>query len=164
MKIRKAEIEDLNIVIDIFRNAINEMDDNNIHQWDETYPANTILEQDILKKQMYVGVKEDTIVSVLVVNDEFDNQYKNGNWEYDNERFAIIHRLCVNPIYQNQKVGKNTMIMIENLLQEEGIQSIRLDAFSLNPYALKMYETLGYKKVGETNWRKGLFYLLEKKL
>jgi hypothetical protein len=56
------------------------------------------------------------------------------------------------------------MIMIEELLRKEGIQSIRLDAFSLNPYALKMYGALGYQKVGETNWRKGLFYLLEKKL
>lgn len=164
MKMRKAELEDLNIIIEIFRNAINAMDDNNIHQWDEIYPTSTILEQDILKKQMYVGIKDDTIVSVVVVNNEFDDQYKNGNWQYDNKKFVVVHRVCVNPIYQNQKIGKNTMIMIEDLLQKEGIQSIRLDAFSLNPYALKMYETLGYQKVGETNWRKGLFYLFEKKL
>ncbi|MCY6354811.1 GNAT family N-acetyltransferase [Clostridium sp. ZS2-4] len=164
MKIRKAELEDLNIIIEIFRNATNAMEDNNIHQWDEIYPTNTILEQDILKKQMYVGIKDDNIVSVVVVNNEFDDQYKNGNWEYHNERFVVLHRVCVNPIYQNQKIGKNTMVMIEDLLQKEEIQSIRLDAFSLNPYALKMYETLGYQKVGETNWRKGLFYLFEKKL
>lgn len=164
MKIRKAELEDLNIIIDIFRKAINRMNDNNIRQWDEIYPTNAILEQDILKKQMYVGIKDDTIVSTVVVNNEFDDQYKNGNWKYDNERFAVVHRLCVNSIYQNQKIGKNTMIMVEELLRKDGIQSIRLDTFSLNPYALKMYETLGYQKVGEANWRKGLFYLLEKKL
>jgi ribosomal protein S18 acetylase RimI-like enzyme len=164
MKIRKAELKDLNIIIDIFRNAINVMNYNSIDQWDEIYPTNTILEQDILRKQMYAVIKDDTIVSVVVVNNEFDEQYKNGNWQYDNERFAVVHRLCVNPIYQNQKIGKETMIMIEDLLRKEGIQSIRLDAFSLNPYALKMYETLGYQKVGEANWRKGLFYLFEKKL
>mgnify|MGYP003365578049 CR=1 FL=1 len=164
MKIRKAELEDLNIIMNIFRNAINVMNDNNIPQWDEIYPTNIILEQDILKKQMYVVIKDNTIVSVVVVNNEFDVQYKNSNWKYDNERFAVVHRLCVNPIYQNQKIGENTMIMIEDLLQKKGIQSIRLDAFSLNPYALKMYEKLEYQKVGEANWRKGLFYLLEKKL
>ncbi|MFT8315598.1 MAG: GNAT family N-acetyltransferase [Clostridium sp.] len=164
MKIRKAELEDLNIIMDIFRNAINVMNDNNIPQWDEIYPTNVILEQDILKKQMYVGIKDNTIVSIVVVNNEFDVQYKHGNWKYDNERFAVVHRLCVNPIYQNQKIGKNTMIMIEDLLQKKGIQSIRLDAFSLNPYALKMYQKLEYQKAGEANWRKGLFYLLEKKL
>lgn len=164
MKIRKAELKDLNIIIDIFRNAINAMNYNNINQWDEIYPTNTILEQDILRKQMYVGIKDDTIVSVVVVNNEFDEQYKNGNWQYNNERFAVVHRLCVNQIYQNQKIGRDTMILVEALLQKEGIQSIRLDAFFLNPYALKMYETLGYQKVGKTNWRKGVFFLFEKKL
>lgn len=164
MKIRKAELEDLNIIADIFRNAINTMNDNNIHQWDEIYPTIEILKEDILKKEMYVGIKEVTIVSVLVVNNEFDEQYKNGDWKYDDASFVVVHRLCVNPIYQNRKIGRATMIMIEDILKKEGIESIRLDSFSLNPYALKMYKALGYQKVGETHWRKGLFYLLEKKL
>jgi ribosomal protein S18 acetylase RimI-like enzyme len=56
------------------------------------------------------------------------------------------------------------MLMIEELLREKGVESIRLDAFSLNPVALGMYNRLGYKKVGEVIWRKGLFYLFEKKL
>lgn len=38
MKIRKAELGDLKEIIDIFSNAINTMNDNNIHQWDEIYP------------------------------------------------------------------------------------------------------------------------------
>lgn len=164
MKIRKAELGDLNIIIDIFKNAINEMNDNNISQWDEIYPTSEILKEDILKKEMYVGIKGDTIVSVIVVNNEFDEQYKNGDWKYADESFAVVHRLCVNPIYQNQKIGQATMSMLEEILKKDGIESIRLDAFSLNPYALKMYRALGYQKVGETNWRKGLFYLLEKKL
>jgi hypothetical protein len=74
MKIRKAELEDLNIIIDIFKNGINAMNDNNnIHQWDEIYPTNTILEQDILKKQMYVGIKDNTIATHI---SEIYNQSK----------------------------------------------------------------------------------------
>ncbi|MNN59613.1 hypothetical protein D3C81_1747410 [compost metagenome] len=38
------------------------------------------------------------------------------------------------------------------------------DAFSQNPYALRMYEKLNYHTVGEVQWRKDLFYLMEKKL
>lgn len=164
MEIRKAELKDLNIIINIFKSAIDTMNGNSIYQWDEIYPDNTILKQDIVSDQMYVGIIDDKIVSAVVVNNEFDEQYKNGNWKYDNERFAVVHRLCVSPDYQNKKVGRNTMLMIEELLKKEGIQYIRLDAFSQNPYALRMYKALGYKKIGEANWRKGLFYLLEKKL
>lgn len=164
MIIRKSKFADLEMIVNIFKNAIKTMNENNIYQWDEIYPNDEILKQDILKNQMYVGIRDDVIVSVVVINKEFEQEYENGNWQYDNTKFAIVHRLCVNPIYQNQRIGKETMIMIENLLLKSGIESIRLDAFSQNPYALKMYENLGYKKVGEANWRKGLFYLLEKKL
>lgn len=56
------------------------------------------------------------------------------------------------------------MELIESIIQSKGIETIRLDAFSQNPIALRMYENLGYKKVGEVNFRKGLFYLYEKKI
>lgn len=164
LQIRKAEHEDLNIIIKIFRNAIKVMNNNNIYQWDDIYPTNENLEQDVFNGQMYVGIKDGEIVSALVINNECEEEYKNGNWRYDNGKFAVVHRLCVNPIYQNKGVGKDTMIKIEEILKTEGIQSIRLDTFSLNPDALRLYQTLGYQKVGEVKWRKGLFYLLEKKL
>ena len=164
MLIRKAEYEDLKIIIEIFKNAIKVMNDNNINQWDDLYPTTTDLEQDILNGQMYVGIKDGEIASALVINNECEEEYKYGNWRYDNDKFTVVHRLCVNPIYQNKKIGKDTMVKIEEILKTEGIQSIRLDTFSLNPYALKMYQTLEYQKVGEVEWRKGLFYLLEKKL
>jgi len=35
---------------------------------------------------------------------------------------------------------------------------------NINPIALKLYNKLGYKEVGESNWRKGLFILPEKVL
>ena len=95
-------------------------------------------------------------------NQETDEEYANGNFEDDN--YAVVHRLCVDPEYQNQKIGYRTMMMIESLLKEQGISSIRLDAFSKNPFSLKMYEKLGYKNIGSAQWRKGLFYLYEKKL
>jgi len=164
MRVRKAEFGDLNVIINIFKNSIDAMNDNGIHQWDELYLTNAILEQDIFKKQMYVGIKDDTIVSVVVVNNEFDKQFKNGNWEYGFQKFAVVHRLCVDPIYQNQKFGKNTMIIIEDFLQKYGIYSIRLDAFSQSQHALKMCKTLGYKKIGEAPKKNELFYLLEKEL
>ena len=78
--------------------------------------------------------------------------------------FYVIHRLCVNPKFQNQGIGTQTMKHIEKQVLSKGIDVIRLDAFTLNPFALKMYEKLGYTKVGDVNWRKGKFHLMEKKL
>ncbi len=161
---RKSNFDDLNSIEELFGEAIKEMNRNDIPQWDEIYPDLEVLKEDMLKQELYVGVINHFICSAFVLNQEMDEQYSNGKWEYPISRFCIIHRLCVNPIFQNQGIGTKTMKYIEKILKEQGVETIRLDAFSLNPYALNMYSALGYNIVGEAHWRKGMFFLMEKKL
>jgi len=56
------------------------------------------------------------------------------------------------------------MKQIENQALEDGMEELRLDVYSLNPYSLKLYDHAGYVKTGEANWRKGHFYLMEKRV
>ena len=140
------------------------MNKHNIQQWDEVYPDKYTLQNDIINKQLYIGKVDSVIVCVYVLNGDCDEQYINGNWKYSNATYSVIHRMCVNHKFQNQGIGSLTLNHIEEKLESEGIGTIRLDVFSLNPFALKMYYKRGYTKVGETNWRKGKFYLMEKKL
>jgi ribosomal protein S18 acetylase RimI-like enzyme len=164
MEIQLAKTDDLDSIVKIFKSAIENMIKNDILQWDELYPNEDILTDDIRKNQMYKIVFDNDIVSAFVLNKEHDEEYANGTWEYDENSFMVLHRLCVNTEYQNKGFGTRTMKCIEEHLKNTGIESIRLDTFSKNQAALKLYEKLGYKKTGEANWRKGLFYLLEKKL
>ncbi len=164
LTIRKACLNDLDIVVQLFNNAIQNMNDNNIPQWDEMYPNKEILEEDILNQEMIVGVIGDEIVSAAVINEDYDEEYNDARWNYPDASFIVIHRFCVNPTCQNQGIGTKTLRSVEEYVHNQEIQSIRLDAFSLNPKALHMYEKAGYVKTGEANWRKGLFYLYEKKL
>lgn len=159
-----AEEKNLQEIFSIFSAAIEEMNKHNIPQWDEIYPDKYIIENDIKKKQLYIGKLDGEIACVYVLNIDCDEQYINGNWEYPNAIYSVIHRMCVNPKFQNQGIGALTLNHIEGKLKSEGVETIRLDAFSLNPFALKMYYKQGYIKVGQANWRKGKFYLMEKKL
>ena len=160
--IRHAKIQDLENIGILIKEAIHSMNENRIPQWDELYPNQEIIEEDILNSQMYLGEIENQLVCMFVINQQFDEQYIVGDWKYKESFFMVIHRLCVNPTFQKQGVGTKTMQIIENMLKNDGIKAIKLDAFSQNPYALRMYEKLGYQKTGEANWRKGLFYLYEK--
>jgi ribosomal protein S18 acetylase RimI-like enzyme len=180
MEPQLATVDDLNSIVKIFKAAAENMIKNNIFQWDEIYPSEDILAEDIQKHQMYkitfdgappqtsvpgeAALDFDNIISLFVLNNEYDREYANGIWEYTGDNFMVIHRLCVNTVYQNKGFGTKTMMCIEEYLKNTGIESIRLDAFSKNQAALKLYNKLGYKKTGEANWRKGLFYLFEKKL
>lgn len=157
-----AQKQDLESIFAMFSEAIDEMKRNSLDQWDNAYPDKNLLEEDIDRSQLYIGSADGIIVSAYVLNQECDDQYVNGTWKYPNSKYYVIHRLCVSPIFQNKGIGRLTMLHIENEIKKIGIETIRLDVFALNTYAIRMYEKLGYIKVGCANWRKGKFYLMEK--
>ena len=164
LEFRKANEGELDAVFSVFKDAIAEMDRNGIPQWDELYPNREILSEDISKNELFVGTLDGEIACVFVLNSECDEEYEVGAWQYPDTSFCVIHRLCVNPKFQNKGVGAYTMRYIEGKLKKEGFESIRFDAFTLNPYALRLYDKLGYAKVGYVDFRKGRFVLMEKKL
>ncbi len=164
IKYRKADFNDLDGVFEIFKNAIDNMNSNKIFQWDEIYPDRKTLYDDILKQQLYIGTTENKTAVAFVLNCDCDTEYENGKWQYTDCSFFILHRLCVNPEFQNQGVGTATVEHIESTARNLGAEAIRLDAFSENPYALSMYKKLNYKTVGYADFRKGRFLLMEKKL
>ncbi len=164
MNYRLAKESDIEIINDIVKSAILEMENNNIHQWDNIYPTKDDFLLDIKKGQLFIGILDGDISVVFTVNKEYDEQYKNGVWKYPNCEYRIIHRLCVNPKYQNQGIASNTLNYIESELRKNGIEAIRLDVYCNNPYALSLYHKNGYEKVGLAKWRKGIFFLMEKHL
>jgi len=53
---------------------------------------------------------------------------------------------------------------IESQIKNRGYDSIRLDVFTKNPYAQRLYRNNGYEVRGFAEWRKGRFDLMEKHL
>ncbi len=161
MEFRLAELSDLDTVSTLFRLAVEKMIQERVFQWDEIYPDVQTLKNDILQKEMFVGVEENQIVSVYVLNTQSDPEYQSGAWQIP-ENYKIIHRLCIRPDFQNQGLAVQTMLHIEKTLKAEKFAAVRLDAFVHNPAALHLYQKLGYQIVGCVTWRKGSFYLMEK--
>lgn len=164
MLYRKADISDLSAVSELIASAVEEMERNDIHQWDSIYPADTDLRADIESGTMTVGIKDDDIAVIYVINKIFDEQYLNGNWQYPDSDFRVIHRLCVAPKYQHKGIARKTLAHLENELRKNSIDTVRLDVFTENPFALSLYRSNGYTEVGTAHWRKGSFLLMEKHL
>ena len=163
IKYRKAELNDIEEICSIVHDAVDVMERDNIFQWDDLYPDKGDFQEDIKKSQLYVGLVNGQIAVIYTLNQECDKEYENGKWKYKDEPFYIVHRLCVNPDFQNKGIAKSTLLYIEKQLKEMGIHVIRLDVFSDNPFALRLYNSLGYSKVGHADWRKGKFFLMEKR-
>ena len=122
----------------MFQLAISHMNQQNINQWDEWYPDRQILQEDIQKGQLSIGILDSQIVAAYVINSECDDDYITGNWEDKDSLFCVIHRLCIHPLHQNKKIGRNTMLHIEEAARNNNLTSIRLDTFTLNPYAFAL--------------------------
>ena len=158
----KANTNQINEVFSVFSAAIINMEKQEIHQWDEIYPDKEIIAEDIARNQMYIGKIDNKITVCFVLSEEYDEEYKNGKWQWPDARFCVIHRLCVSPDFQNQGIAAETLNYIEKLCKSQGYDSIRLDCFTENPYSRKLYDKAGYSVVGYADWRKGRFELREK--
>lgn len=164
MVYRLAGESDIEEICNLIKNATVNMERNNIFQWDNVYPTKEDFLSDIKKQQLFVGLLNEDISVLFVINKECDLAYESGKWKHPDCEYRIIHRLCVNPKYQNRNIAKDTLLYIEQELKKQDVRAIRLDVFSKNPYALSLYLNNGYIKVGYAERRKGKFFLMEKYL
>lgn len=164
MEFRQGTMDDLKSICSLIAEAIETMEKQGIHQWDEIYPTREDFANDITNGTLYTVTEESWLIAIYTISTEYEPEYLNAEWKCNGEMTCIIHRLCVSPEVQNRGIGKIVLNHIENQLQNMGFKSVRLDVFSENPYAISMYEKNGYIRCGYADWRKGRFWLMEKKL
>jgi ribosomal protein S18 acetylase RimI-like enzyme len=111
------------------------MNANGIPQWDEVYPSADVLQNDLAGGELYAGLLGGTIVCAFALSPKCDPEYAQGNWRDPGARFCVIHRLCVHPAFQHHRIAAQTVRFIEETLRADGFETVRLDAFSLNPSA-----------------------------
>lgn len=164
MEYRAAEVPDIEAILRITASAVEEMERHHIFQWDRLYPAKEDFLADIENGTLFVGMLNGEVAVTFTINRDCDEQYSLGAWKYPDSEYRILHRLCVDPVYQNRGIAGKTLDYIEEELRSSGVETIRLDVFCGNPYALSLYRGCGYEEVGTAEWRKGRFFLMEKRL
>jgi ribosomal protein S18 acetylase RimI-like enzyme len=164
MMIQKAAIHDHGIIMNIIRDAIADMVSRGIDQWDGIYPSAEIIRNDLQAETLYVGVGENIIKGLMVLNESQVKEYGSVKWRYTSGKQLIIHRLCIAPKYQGQGIARLMLEFAGKYGKQNHYQSIRLDAFTANQRACNLYEHAGYRIAGTVTFRKGQFYCFEKNL
>lgn len=113
MRFRKAVSNDLDHIMMLIKRAIAHMQELEIYQWDEIYPARADFEADLQKHTLYVGVVNEQIAAVFVLNETYDPEYMVAEWKYPDRPYIILHRLCVDPKFQHQGIGGQTLQFVE---------------------------------------------------
>ena len=89
------------------------------------------------------------IQRIIAINEDQSSEYNNLSWVCNEGKVIVFHRLAVQPNKQRTGIAKELMDFAENYANNNEFTSIRLDAYSGNPKALRLYEQRGYKIVGQ---------------
>jgi GNAT superfamily N-acetyltransferase len=163
--VRPAHEDDLPRVGELLRDCIAAMRADGVEQWDDVYPNASTMLADVRGGTLYVAsAKGFPIAGAFTINDRQDPEYADVPWTILAPRVAVVHRLMVHPRLQGGGLGPFLMRFAELRARRLGYRALRLDAFTANPRALRLYATLGYHDAGAVTFRKGVFRCFEKDL
>nr|WP_068889526.1 GNAT family N-acetyltransferase [Pedobacter panaciterrae] len=160
--ILKIELQDVNEVMSLIKEAIDEMESRNIYQWDEVYPDYNTIITDIQAETMFGIFKNLELAGIVVLDKNQSPEYSSIKWESNIGIPLVMHRLCVRPKFQGQGIAKQLLRFSEQFAIDNSYKSIILDSFSRNHVALNLYENNGYMKKGKVTFRKGDFHCYQK--
>jgi ribosomal protein S18 acetylase RimI-like enzyme len=113
------------------------------------------------------GVRDGgRLLAVVAVNGEQSRRYASVDWADAKGNPAVIHRLAVHPDVQGRGLGRRLLQFAEHQARSKGCSSVRLDVYSDNEHAVRLYERHGYSIRGEIRFpfRPAVYYAMEKSL
>ena len=142
MIVRKAIQKDKDQIKKIRPQVVKFMANNNLTQWDDEYPSDEILMQDLDRGEMYVALIKNEVVGYVTINEEIPEEYNAISLEFSSK--VCVHRLSVNPKFAKQGIATKIMEHVHRDLKEQGYRAICLDTCEDNAGAIKLYSNLGY--------------------
>ena len=141
MEIRKATMQDLDQIMQIYENAKVFMRANgNKEQWEDGYPSRELIEQDL--DDMYLCIADGQIACVFYYAEEEDEDYReiNGKW-LNEETYAVVHRVA-----STGTVKGAAVYCLEWAYSQ--VPNIRMDTYRDNIPMQKLLEKCGFQYCG----------------
>jgi GNAT superfamily N-acetyltransferase len=151
---RKANVDEQSQIWDILEQAILRRKRDGSNQWQDGYPNEEVIRQDIEKEAAYVLIKGETIVgySAVLVNNEPAYADIEGKW-LTNTDFVAVHRIAVSEDYLGKGLAKKILGSIEEFARNNNIFSIKADTNFDNGAMISVFEKSGYVYCGEVYFR-----------
>ena len=133
MEFRKSIKSDLDNIMIIIKEAQKYFKENNIDQWQDNYPNEETILNDINNETSYVLVKDNNKVDTASISFEEEKTYKNidGNW-LTNDRYVVIHRIAVSNDYKGLRLSSTILDNAKALALKNSIHSIKIDTHKDN--------------------------------
>lgn len=146
--IRPARREELEEIWALVRRAVAHMNQLGNPQWGEDYPTRDFYAGDIHRGELYAALVDGKLAGVACINTAESPEYDPLPWTTPRPA-VVIHRMAVDPACQRSGVGSALFRFAQEEARRLGLESMRIDTYSLNHRMQALIRKMGYRQVGE---------------
>jgi RimJ/RimL family protein N-acetyltransferase len=151
LKLKQSLPKDSKKILEILQSASKFLAEQGINQWQNNYPNQAIIENDINEGISYVLVDDQNqILSVATLDTKPEPNYKiilEGEW-LNEQPYATIHRIATNPEHAGKGVAKATFEYLIEQAKLLGFHEIRIDTHPDNHIMQHIISASGFEYRG----------------
>src|SRR5690554_3199156 len=150
MILRKATFSDAAEIWIILQDAIAQRKEDGSDQWQNGYPNEKVIQDDLKSGCAYVITDKQLIVGYAAIIFDIEPAYNDikGKW-LSNGEYVVLHRLATAKAKKGKGVATQLFKLLEELCLKKKVYSIKVDTNFDNVPMLKILDDLGYTYCGE---------------
>ncbi|MFN8284255.1 MAG: GNAT family N-acetyltransferase [Chitinophagales bacterium] len=150
MILRKATFSEQAVIWEILQQAIAQRKQDGSEQWQNGYPNEQTVHDDINEGNGYVLTDNDEVIAYAAIIFGIEPAYNNitGKW-LSNDDYVTVHRVATSNAVKGKGIATHLFNMIEDLCIEQQMYSIKVDTNFDNVPMLRILNKLNYTYCGE---------------
>ena len=150
MEFRKSTKSDITKIMDIVKQAQAYFKEQNIDQWQNNYPNEEVINNDIENGESYVMLENGNIIATTVISFTKETSYENildGKW-ITNGDYGVIHRIAVDNTHKGKGLSHKIIKYAEEVCKQNNIHSIKVDTHEDNILMQSLLKKNGFEYCG----------------
>ena len=150
MKFRKSTKTDVTRIMEIVKQAQEYFKSQGIDQWQNNYPNEEVINNDINNDESYVMLDEDNIIATTVISFTKEKSYENiidGQW-ITNGDYGVIHRIAVDNTHKGKGLSHKIIKYAEEVCKQNNVHSIKVDTHEENIPMQSLLKKNGFEYCG----------------
>lgn len=150
MILRLSNEKDLISIMEIINEGKEFLKSNNINQWQNGYPNEEVILNDINNNESYIIENNGEVLGTTALSFRGERTYDKiyeGKWISTGD-YAVIHRIAVSRVKGRKNIGTEILKKSEEICLSKGINNIKIDTHENNKAMQRLLLKNNYKYCG----------------
>ena len=149
IKLRLATEDDIDSIYEIIEEVKIYLKNEEINQWQNGYPDRNTIKNDVDNKKGHLILVDEKIAGYICIDFDGEPGYEEivGNW-LTNQKYVVIHRMAIKKEFRGNGISYDVFKLVENIAEERGISSIKIDTDVSNKRMQHLLNKLNYTYCG----------------